>query len=181
MAMIKNRQSNQVTDLQLKKEIMLHFELAKLYEKHQYKKKILNAKEWILEAYRAAADLDDAMAQYNVGKILVENGKFWQQMAATPYVCDAHHRYAKMLFEEAFAYLGSAQKQGHALAIRLKGLCLINGWGLEKDEDAGFKLVVDSIEKEGTWDKATQIFQENGLNKPEFFSSIMTMRQQQNK
>ncbi|HAT9519670.1 TPA: hypothetical protein JBC96_14495, partial [Legionella pneumophila subsp. pneumophila] len=56
------------------------------------------------------------------------------------------------------------------------GLCIINGWGVESDKNAGFELVVDSIEQEGSWDKIPQIFASMGLNKPEFFSAIMQRR-----
>ena len=53
---------------------------------------------------------------------------------------------------------------------------LINGWGLDKNENEGFQLVVNSIDQEKSWDNATKILEEAGLNKPEFFNSIMSAK-----
>jgi hypothetical protein len=84
--------------------------------------------------------------------------------------------YAGGSFREALGFVIAAQNHGHILAKRLHGLAYINGWGLEVDRDKGFQFVVDSIEDENAWDRATKIFEEIGLNRPEFFSTMMQMR-----
>ena len=107
----------------------------------------------------------------------------------------------QQLYEEAHAYLSSAGALQHAEAKRLHGLCYINAWGVPEDKEHGFKLVVESIELEQSWDKVPQIFASIGLNsglfkpmdakswdkvpqifasiglnKPEFFSAFTKMR-----
>ena len=80
------------------------------------------------------------------------------------------------LYEEAHAYLSSSEGFQHVEARRLHGLCYINGWGVAEDQERGFKLVVESIEIEQSWDRVPQIFASIGLNKPEFFSALTKMR-----
>lgn len=176
-AMHANRQHNPVSDAITKKEQQLLYEIAALYDKHQFDKKFPHAREYALEAYRSAAALNDANAQYLVGQRLLEQGKFWDLIKTTCYACQVHDRYAKEAYDEAFAYLNAAEAAKHALAKRLKGMAMINGWGIEKNSDQGFSLVVDSIDLENSWARATKIFQDLGLNKPEFFASIMSARQ----
>lgn len=180
-AMHRNRQSNAVSDISIKKELVLLYEIAKLYDKYQFHKKFPHAREYALEAYRAAAALNDSNGQYVVGQRLLEEGKFWDSVQQTLYACNAHKKYATDAYTEAFVYLNSAEAAGHPLAKRLKGLAYVNGWGVEKDSNKGFALVVDSIDLENSWDRATKIFEEIGLNKPEFFSSIMSIRQAKTK
>lgn len=179
MALFKNRQNNAVSEADEKREIAIYLELAKLYDQSIYNKKIHNAKEYALECYRAAGSLNDINSQYIVAERLMENGKFWSKMKNSLFACSAHSNYAENAFKESFVYLQSAEEKGHPLAKRLHGLAYIHGWGVDIDEDKGFKLVVDSIEQENAWDRATEIFKELGLNKPEFFSSIMSMRKSQ--
>ncbi len=176
-AMHNHRENNAVSDIIVKKEVILLYEIAKVYEKNQFNKKFPHAHEYILEAYRAAASLNDANAKYLVGKQLLEDGKFWDSLQSTLYTCSSHTKYAAAAYEEAFVYLDAAEAAGHPLAKRLKGLAYVNGWGVEKNNDQGFALIVDSIDQENAWDRATKIFEEIGLNKPEFFSSIMSIRQ----
>ena len=176
-AMHHNRQDNAVSDIAISKELGLLYEIAKIYDRYQFSKKLPHARELALEAYRAAAALNDSNAQYIVGQRLLEQGKFWDSLKSSLYACNAHLKYATDTYTEAFAYLDAAEAAGHPLAKRLKGLAYINGWGLEKNSDKGFALVVDSIGQENAWARATKIFEEIGLNKPEFFSSIMSIRQ----
>lgn len=176
-AMHNHRENNAVSDIIIKKEVILLYEIAKVYEKNQYHKKFPRARENMLEAYRAAAALNDANAKYLVGKQLMDDGKFWDSLQSTAFACNAHKKYAAAAYEEAFVYLDAAESAGHPLAKRLKGLAFVNGWGVAKDNDKGFSLIVDSIDQENAWDRATKIFDEIGLNKPEFFSSIMSIRQ----
>ena len=172
----KQRQSNSVSDADLAKEIAYNLELAEYYDKKRWNTHFPYAELLAQEAYRAAASLNDVNAQYLLSKRLVKMARFWQERSQGIYAMQVHQRYANDLYEEAFAYLETAEKQGHALAKRLHGLAYINGWGVEKEEEKGFQMVVDSIEQEKAWDRATQIFTELGLNKSEFFSSIMRQK-----
>ncbi len=176
-AMYNNRQNNPVSDQVIKREITLLYEIAKLYDKNQFHKKFPHAADYALEAYRAAAAINDPNAKYLVGQRLLDKGKFWDSLKKTAFNCSVHKKYASDAYEEAFVYLDAAEAAGHALAKRLKGLAFVNGWGVEKNNDKGFSLIVDSIDQEQAWDRATKIFDEIGLNKPEFFSSIMSIRQ----
>lgn len=177
MVMNKNRLHSPVSDEIMKKEIELLYAIAKLYDKYRFHKKFPFGAQSAIEAYRVAASLNDPNAQYIVGQRLLEQGKYWDSFKGTPFESAVHQRYASDVYREAFAYLDSAEATGHALAKRLKGLAFINAWGVEKNSDKGFALVVDSIDLEKSWDRATKIFEEIGLNKPEFFSSIMSIRQ----
>ena len=176
LIIFKHRQANQVGDAQIKKEIALYYSIAEIYEKNKFNKKWPNAELNANENYRAAASLGDREAQYIVGQRLIEQGKFWDEFQQSVYDCQAQRDYAKRAYNEAFNYLETAEKLEHPLAKRLIGVAYINAWGVERDTDKGFKLVVDSIEQEGVWDDATKIFESLGLNKPEFFSSIMSLK-----
>lgn len=180
-AMHNTRQNNAVSDILIKKELVLLYSIAKIYDEYQFHKKFPHAREYALEAYRAAAALNDINAQYVVGKRLLDEGKFWDSLQKTLFACSAHQKYSANSYTEAFVYLDSAEAAGNPFAKRLKGLAFVNGWGVEKDNDKGFSLVVDSIDQENAWDRATKIFEETGLNKPEFFSSIMSIRQAKSK
>ncbi len=177
-ALAKQRQTGDMNEAATQKEAALHLQIAKFYDKQRYNKTFPNAEILALESFRAAAGLHNPDARYAVGQRLLERGKFWDAMQKSIYACNAHKKYAGDAYQEAFVYLQAAEEQGHALAKRLHGLAYINAWGVEKDQDKGFQMVVDSIEQEGAWDRATQIFQEIGLNKPEFFSAMMSMRKQ---
>ncbi len=174
--LFKNRQANQVGDAQIQKGVAPYYSIGEFYDKHQFCKNCPNAALNAIENYRAAAALNDRNAQYLVGQRLMEQGKFWDEFQQTIYACQAQKDYASAAYKEAFAYLESANRLEHSLAKRMIGLAYINGWGVEKDTDKGFKLVVESIEQEGAWDDATKIFESLGLNKPEFFSSIMSLK-----
>lgn len=176
-AMMRHRQSNAVSDVVLQKEVALYYKIARIYDKYKRHKKFPYGRECALEAYRAAAGLNDVNAQYTVGQRLLENGKFWDTFHNTAYECNAHKKYATDAYTEAFVYLDAAEASGHALAKRLKGLAYINGWGKPKDSEHGYSLVVDSIDLENSWGRATKIFEELHLNKSDFFSSIMSIRQ----
>ena len=175
-SMYKNRQSNNVSDAALKKEIALLYDLAALYDKNKLNKHIPHAEQLALETYRAAASLNDINAQYIVGMRLLEQGKFWEGLRHSFWANKIHDKYAEEKFKEAYHYLNSAEAAGNPLAKRLKGVALINGWGVSKDSDHGFQLIVESIDQEGSWDRATKLFEELHLNKPEFFSSIMSAK-----
>lgn len=163
-------------NVDVKNEIAVQNELGKFYDAHPYDKNYPDAELYALECYRLAANLGDTQAQYICGQRLFDKARFWENWSLGMYGAAIHKTYAARYYEEAFTYLQEAENGGHALAKRLRGLAYINGWGLEKNVDTGFKLIVASIEQEGAWDRATKIFEELGLNKPEFFSMLLTHR-----
>ena len=61
-------------------------------------------------------------------------------------------------------------------ALRVMGLCHIHGWGVAVDRQKGFSLIVDSINRDNSWDKLPEIFSKIGLNKPEFLSELIRYR-----
>lgn len=171
------RERNQPSDEILKIERDGYHRLAAMYASLHGKKKWPFARERMLACYRAAAMLHDATAQYLLGKALLDEAKFREELEqGHVFASKSNHRSMKQLYDEAHAYLSAAEGLQHIEARRLHGLCYINGWGVEKDQEKGFKLVVESIELEGSWDKVPQIFASIGLNKPEFFSALTKMR-----
>lgn len=176
-AMQANRVNNQPGDEVLKKEISYYFELADLYKSLIGKKKFPFARLMQMECYRSAAALDDAEANYQLGRFLLDAAKFRDNLEKEGvFKSEANLKKCTQLYVEAHAYLLVAMTLGHIAAKRLRGLCFINGWGLEADKKAGFELIVASIEQEGSWDRVPQIFASMGLNKPEFFAEIMHHR-----
>lgn len=176
-ALKHSRQSQPAREEALKKEVMYYFELASIYKKLNGHKKYPFAELMVEECYRQAAALDDPMASYLLGMLLLDEGKFRQQLQNEGVLDSSlNERHMKQRYEEAHAYLKAADNLGHIEAKRLLGLCFINGWGMSADKDKGFEMIVESIEKEGSWDKVPQIFAAIGLNKPEFFAAIMKRR-----
>jgi TPR repeat protein len=156
-------------------EIKLQYELAQFYDKHRFDSGLPQAEIYALECYRAAAALGDMKAHYICGQRLLDQAKFWDAWSRTPlYGAAIHKKYAAACYEEAFAYLETADLSDYVLAKRLLGLVYIHGWGKPKDLDAGYKRILDSIELEKSWDKATKIFEELKLNSPEFFAALQS-------
>lgn len=174
---VETRRNNPVSDVEIKKEVALHHEIAKFCRAHLFDKKFPYAEIYLLESYRAAAALGDVNALYVLGELLFKKARFWDTLSQGVYGCKAHQKYARDLYEEAFTYLLEAEKQNHPLAKRLHGLATIHGWGIAAEKNKGFEMIVESIELENAWDRATKIFDELGLNKPEFFSAIMSLKQ----
>ncbi|ASQ45870.1 SEL1-like repeat protein [Legionella clemsonensis] len=176
-AMQQNRIHNQPPDEILAKEIGYYHELATIYKSLIGHKKYPYAADMVIACLRAAGNLDDANAQYEVAKTLLDEAKFRERLQLEGLFANpSNERQMKQLYEEALVYLQSAEKLGHVLAKRLHGLCYINGWGVSSDKEKGFELVVASIEQENSWDRVPQIFASIGLNKPEFFAAIMKHR-----
>lgn len=172
-----NRVNNQPNDQQLKREISYYFDLAVLFKKIQRSKKFPYAHIMLVESYKNAASLNDSTAHYQLGLICLEEAKFRRTLQTEGlFSSEENQKKCQASFDEALAHLFAADKLGHAQAKRTRGLCIINGWGVVADKNAGFELVVESIEKEGSWDKIPEIFAALGLNKPEFFSAIMQRR-----
>lgn len=172
-----NRVNNQPTDQQVKKEVLTCFELAELYKKQIGKKNFPFAEIMVVECYKAATNLNDSAAHYQLGQMFINEGKYRQNLQNDGvFSSEENQKRCISVFEQAHAHLLAAEKLGHVEAKRLRGLAIINGWGHEADKNAGFELVVASIEQEGSWDKVPQIFAAMGLNKPEFFAAIMQKR-----
>lgn len=167
----------QANNLNTKNAIDAFYQLAAFYAKHTYDKDLPHAKDYQLECYRAAAKLGDVKAQYLCGERLLEKGRFWDSWSRHPiYGASVHGKYAAGFYEEGFAYLHAADASGYALAKRAIGLANINGWGVAKNPDQGFKLVLESIDEEKAWDRATKIFEELKLNSPEFFAALRNFK-----
>lgn len=163
------------SNAEVKAEVQAQYELAKFYEKHYFDKNLPDAKVYALECYRVAATLGDAKAQYICGQRLLEQAKFWDAWSRTPlYGAAIHKKYAAALYEEAFTYLRTAESHDYALAKRLLGLVHIQGWGMPKNLDMGYKLILDSIDLEKAWDRATKIFEELKISSPEFFAALQS-------
>ncbi|CEG56994.1 SEL1-like repeat protein [Legionella fallonii] len=176
-AMQANRVHNQPGDEVLKREVLHYFELAGIYKKLIHNKKYPYAEVMFIECYRAAASLDDSSAHFQLGQIFLDEAKYRLNLNKEGIFNSAENlNRSQKLFEEALVHLLAAENLGHIVAKRLRGLCYINGWGVVEDKNAGFELVVSSIEQEGSWDRVPQIFAAIGLNKPEFFAAIMQRR-----
>lgn len=176
-AMQLARVHNQPKDEVLQKEINYYHELASLYRRLIGNKKYPFAFDMVIVCLRAASHLDDMAAQYELAKILLEEGKFREKLQEEGLFASAvNEREMKNCYEEALIYLQAAEKLGHIFAKRMRGLCYINGWGVSANKEKGFELVVESIEQENSWDKIPEIFAAIGLNKPEFFAAIMQRR-----
>jgi len=176
-SMQQSRVHNQPSDEALKKEIQLYYTMAGIFNAKQGKKKWPFAREMALECYRAAASIDDSQAQFILGSNLLKEANSRAALQRGGVLASpSNDRRTSTLYEEALAYLEAAENMGHIQAKRTRGLCYINGWGVEADKKHGFDLVVESIDQENSWDKVPQIFAAIGLNKPEFFSQLTQMR-----
>jgi len=175
--MQKNRIHNQQTDEKLNKEKKIYHQLATIYSKLEGKKRFPFARESKLACYRAAGMIDDVGAQFTLGQECLNEAKYRQGLEnGGVFASQNNVRTMNQLFEEAHAFLLSAEKLGHVVAKRTRGVCYINGWGVKEDKSFGFELVVASIQQENSWDKVPQIFASIGLNKPEFFSALTQAR-----
>ena len=163
---------------ELHEEIKSLIELAEFYAESLYDKDCPHAQMLCREAYRAAALLGNSEAQYRCGKLFMESGHFWMDTVAGLLSCDKQKDYAMESYAEGLKFLQDAESNGHALAKREHGLSYIHGWGVEQDTQKGYELVIKSIDVEGSWDNATEIFQSLGLNSTEFFSMLGALRKQ---
>lgn len=168
---------NPVSDELIAKERALYLRLAVIYESLVGHKQFPFADILRWECVRAAAAIDDPMAQYQLAHHLIEQAKCREEVEKQALLANASNaRQARELFDEGLAYLQAAENLNHIMAKRYHGLCYIFGWGLVVDKDQGFDLVVESIDKANAWEKVPQIFAEIGLNTPEFFSALAKRR-----
>ena len=134
-----NRVNNQPSDQQVKREVLYCFELAALYKKLNGNKKFPHAPIMLIECYRNAAALNDSSAHYQLGRIFIEEAKFRQTLQNEGvFFSEANQKRCVTSFEEAHAHLFAAEKLGHIVAKRERGLAIINGWGVPADKNAGF-------------------------------------------
>jgi hypothetical protein len=173
----QSRALNQPWNEAIAKEIALYHQQEAIYISLHGNKNCPHAREMLLAVYRASSMLDDTRAQYLLGKTLLEEGKFRDTLQREGvFASDSNERQMQERYVDAHAFLLAAMNSNHILARRLHGLSYINGWGVPVDKDKGFELIVQSIEQENSWDKVPQIFKEIGLNKPEFFSALVSRR-----
>lgn len=163
-----------------KLEIAALKELTHFFDANRFNKKFPDAQLQALEYYRAAAALDDAQAQHQLSQRLFAIARFYDEWEKNIYGSPIHKKYAEFYYEDAFKYLKQAETGGYALAKRFHGLAYINGWGVAKDSEKGFQMVIDSIEMEQAWERASKIFEELKLNSPEFFNAIMKHKAKNN-
>lgn len=169
----KGRLLNQPREEDIARESELYQRLIDIYQPLIGHKKFPHAQLMIRECYRAGASLDNAEFRYLMGKSLLDEAKYREQLEKDEvFSSPANQKAMKDLYQEAHAYLQTAQALGHIQAKRLQGLSYINGWGVDVDQEKGFDLIVASIDQEGTWDKVPEIFTSLGLNKPEFFAAL---------
>jgi len=160
----------------IKDEAKVLMEIAHFYEGNLYNKDYPRAEMLALEYFRAAASLEDAEAQHICGQKFLELGQFWNSWAHGTYGRTEHANFAEWYFKEAFKSLEQAEAGGSFMAKRLHGLAYINGWGVDKNPDEGFRYILDSIKMENSWDRATKILEELHLNTPEFFEALIAYK-----
>ena len=172
-----SRLQNQASQETLQKELATYDKLAKIYAKLKGHKKFPFARIQALECYRAAAALDDVEAQFKLGQNLLEEAKLRDTLQSSELFASASNElFMQELYKEAHAFLLAAEKEQHINAKRIRGLCYINGWGVEVNKDFGFDLVVASIEQENSWERVQKIFKELGINQSSFFSELFQHR-----
>lgn len=171
------RLQNQSNPAMIQKEMAAYAKLAEIYEHLKGKKKFPFAREQALACYRAAALLGNATAQYTLGLKLLQEAKLRDTLQQNSlFATDSNALFMTELYKEAHGFLLEAEKQQHINAKRIRGLCYINGWGVDIDKDKGFDLVVASIEQENSWDRVQKIFAQLGINKSSFFSELFQHR-----
>jgi TPR repeat protein len=161
------------SDIRTKALLQAFYAMAEFYEKHRFDKNLPYSEFHALECYRVIASFGDSKAQYKLAERLLDYGKFWEGIASNPlYKTNKPKAYAQSFFEESSVYLRAADEQGYPLARRLLGMAHIHGWGDNPNLEKGYQLVLESIDLEQAWGKATQIFDTLKLNSPEFFSAL---------
>lgn len=172
----QNRLTNPVADSVLKKEINLYKRIAYIYDALVTYPQYPYAREQALECYRLVADLGDVESMRMVGQRLMDKGKFWQTYVGTFFEVEQHKIYQKQLFVEAYSFLNTATGHDDAVAKRLLGVLYVNGWGVEADIDKGLQYIIASLDEANDWPRSSVIFEELGLNKPEFFTKLMAIK-----
>ena len=172
------REQGNVSSEAANAEIKLLMDLAEFYQKRSKSKWYPYAKEMIENVYRRAAALGSTDAQLWLGKTLLEQAKAYETWQKEKVLANSENekRFQNLYFQ-THAYLKEASE--HSIeALRVLGLCSIHGWGEPMDRKKGFSLITESINRENSWDKVTEIFAKIGLNKPEFLQELIKFRTQ---
>lgn len=176
-SLVQQRKLNQVSDKQLQEEIRLYHQLAELYGTLLAKYKTYPyALEMQVNAYRNAAELEDPLAYYWLGQELLKHAKaceMWQNQEVLAN--DLNEKQKELYYSQSYRFLELASVN-NTDALRLQGLCHIHGWGVPIDRQKGFTFIVESINRDNSWDKLPEIFSKIGLNKPEFLSELIRFR-----
>jgi hypothetical protein len=174
------RESNQVSQQAIDQEIKLLKDLADFYQKRHNSKWYPYATEMLENVKRKAASIGSTEAQLWLGQHLLEHAKameIWQNEKVLAN--QENEKRCRELYFQAHAFLQEAS-QNSVDALRILGLSSIHGWGVPMDRKKGFGLIVESINRENSWDKVTEIFAKICLNKPEFLQELIKYRTQAN-
>ncbi|HBB53508.1 MAG TPA: hypothetical protein DCZ80_06365 [Legionellales bacterium] len=176
-SLVMQRKLNQVSDKQLQEELKLYHELATLYGKLVGKHKAYPyALEMQVSAYRNAATLEDPVAYFWLGQEFLKHAKACEEWQNNEVLASELNQQQKdFYYSQSYRYLELASVT-NTEALRVMGLCHIHGWGVAVDRQKGFSLIVDSINRDNSWDKLPEIFSKIGLNKPEFLSELIRYR-----
>ena len=173
-----DRASNQVPQSAIDQEIRYLSLLANFYHKHLKSKHYPFALEMQENAYRNAGQLGDTKALLWLGNSLLNHARAREIWQNDKVLANQDNQIkCQDLFFQAHAFLQEAAKKSIE-AQRLLGLSHIHGWGVAIDRKKGFSLIVDSINREDSWDKLPEIFSKTGLNKPEFLKELIKFRTQ---
>lgn len=153
-------------------EIKMLIDIAEFFARQVGNKNFPQAALQKFEYYRAAAGLQDAKAQYLCALMCFDVGRFYETWYQSAYTRPIQERYMKEAYEQAFAFLNAAEENRYVEAKRYKGLAYIYGWGVTKDTNKGFNLILESIEMQNAWAQATKIIDSLHLNSPEFFQAL---------
>ena len=178
--LFQDRQANNVNDIAIEQEIQCLKLLADFYRKCRQSKYYPYAREMEEAAHRNAAILGDSLSELWLGQNILRHAQAREQWQLDVALAnDFNDTQAKSLYQEAHRYLESARKK-NVEAERLLGLCYIHGWGVAVDRKKGFSFIVESINREDSWDKLPEIFSKIGLNKPEFLKELIKFRTSSN-
>lgn len=174
----RNRENNQVSQQKIDEEVKLLNDLFNFYYKNRKNKNYPFANAAQENCMRVAVSIGSQKALFWLGKNLLDEAKereVWQKGGVLANT--NNQKVIEDLFFQAQAYLKEAAKT-NVDAQRLLALCSIHGWGEPIDRKKGFGLLVDSINREDSWDKLPEIFAKIGLNKPEFLKELIKFRTQ---
>ena len=170
------RKSDTVPDSAIKREIGYLKKAAAIYDTLVLNKAYPFAKEQAIECYRLAANLGDPESAQVIGERFLNQGKYWLDLEQTIYYDpDIHPVYANRCFEEAYAFLNTADKRGDVIGKRQLGVLYVNGWGVEENVDKGIELVMESLNIANAWSESAAILADLGLTNPEFFKKLTLM------
>lgn len=166
------RINSSCSDDEIRQEIIIHKKLINIYTKNLYNKKYPNAKFLLREGLRACANLNDIESQYHLGIIFLKEAQFWENMRHGIYKSEIYQTYQERCYNECVSFIKTSQNNGYFLSIRMMGIMTLKGYGVEKNEELGYKLIAESISKENSWDKVNIICKPLGLDSPDTLAKI---------